>query len=133
MTASLLHCLQCCVSSTPSNKDCSLTQSIAFAMLFSNESWLHYGVSGTWVVFLALVVVDCMHCSPNSKRMFVLWPIPKKLFPIALTSFFCVCKANILPYMPALFVGYVIHVIGQCLSLANVSYQQCYSNLIKAS
>jgi len=29
MTASLLHCLQGCDSSTPSNKDCSLIQSIA--------------------------------------------------------------------------------------------------------
>jgi len=100
-----------CILSTTLTNFASCVLSFGLAVLFNNNAWRSVGVSGAWVVFLPLVVIDCMQHPSASARMFFKWRIPKKLFPIVLTGFFCLCRLNFLPYVPSLFVGYVVHFI----------------------
>jgi len=100
-----------CILSTTLTNFASCIISCGLAVLFDNDAWLSVGVSGVWVVFLPLVAIECMQHPSASERMLFKWPLPKKCFPIVVTCFFCLCRWNILPYVPSLFVGYAMHFI----------------------
>jgi len=99
MMASLLHCLQGCDSSTPSNKCCSFTQSIAQTpWTLPSTLQPHQGTLSLLLThqFLVMDVDCCLTCT--SVIPMIIWFIVLALGPFKSPFHICVRHTNELPH-----------------------------------